>query len=147
MTTYNHFTSPYIGNTILVTFFLEEKNEKEVLWVEPLENELYQVQSIPFFSHSVNYQDVIKISPDEENGYLFDKLVISSDFYTYRIKLHQHAPFVRILEDFSQIGVVVEEFLPSFHAVSVQGQENAAALSAYLQDLENQGYLEFDSLK
>lgn len=57
-------------NKVILTYYDIEGNiAEEKLWIQPLDNNEYQIKNIPFFAPNVAYDD--KISVEEEDGYLY----------------------------------------------------------------------------
>ncbi|WP_334127092.1 DUF4265 domain-containing protein [Empedobacter brevis] len=72
-------------NKVIITFYdLENNISEEILWIEPQNNDLYQVKSIPFFAPNIAYDDIIKVEDDEGILY-FDEIVQTSENSTIQV--------------------------------------------------------------
>ncbi len=39
----------------------------ESMWAEPLGNDLYKIENVPFYAYGLNYQDTVRATPESED--------------------------------------------------------------------------------
>tara|TARA_Y100000588_G_scaffold383571_1_gene473187 strand:+ start:2852 stop:3328 length:477 start_codon:yes stop_codon:yes gene_type:complete len=57
----------------------------ESMWAEPLGNNIYRLENVPFFSYSLNFKDEVEAKPDEDGILEIEKVVKRSGNSTLRI--------------------------------------------------------------
>jgi hypothetical protein len=137
-----HLSPPYIGETYMA-FFPSEK-DYEQLWLSKISDDRYRIECIPFFLYGFNYHDIVSL--EELNGdLLFKDLVEASNWFSFRVKVEDSTPFIRILKDTAELGAIFEKSSVSMYAFSVEGSDNANHLFAYFSSLQDLGYIVFET--
>lgn len=88
---------------ILTYYDVEENLAEETLWIEPLENNKYQIKNIPFFAPNIAYNDIITVEDDDGNLY-FEELVKASEHSTIQIVIFDEQETDKILKNIEQFG-------------------------------------------
>lgn len=71
----------------------------EQLWAEPLGNNLFKIDSVPFYVKGISCEDVVEASPDSEGELRFRSLVKPSGHNTLRVIVFRESPDPRPLAD------------------------------------------------
>lgn len=97
-------------NKVILNYYDVEGNiAEEKLWIQPLDNNEYQIKNIPFFAPNVAYDD--KISVEEEDGYLyFYELIESSEHSTIQIVFLDNTKADQIIREIESLGCSWEGF-------------------------------------
>lgn len=88
---------------ILTYYDVEENLAEETLWIEPLDDNKYQVKNIPFFAPNIAYNDIITVEDDEGNLY-FEELVKASEHSTIQIVIFNEQEANEIIKNIEQFG-------------------------------------------
>lgn len=140
-----HPDPPHLGELLLCSV-QDEDGDTEEIWVEPTsDSNLYKVRCIPFFLKDINMDDIIQ-GIWEGKKLVFDKMMARSEWYSFRIRIIDSSiPFLNTLQFIDNLNGLFEEYLPDFYAVSVTG-ENVERVLTHLNELERNGWIEFDTL-
>ena len=56
----------------------------ETLWGEKIDNNIYKIDSIPFFANDISINDIIQVKIDKDKRLLYEKIISKGDYCTYR---------------------------------------------------------------
>ena len=73
--------------------------DTERLWAEPLGNNLFKIDNVPFFVKGISCEDVVEASSDTEGELRYRSLVRPSSHSTLRVILFRESPDPRPIED------------------------------------------------
>ena len=73
--------------------------DTEGLWGEPLGNNLFKINNVPFFVKGISCEDVVEAEPDSEGELRYRALVRPSAHNTLRVILFRQSPDPRPLEE------------------------------------------------
>lgn len=86
-------------NKVILTYYDFDGNlAEEVLWIEALENEQYQIKNIPFFAPNIAYNDIITVEKDEGCLY-FEEIFKSSEHSTIQIVFFNEEVIEQTIKD------------------------------------------------
>jgi len=57
----------------------------ETLWGEKVDEDIYRVDSIPFFANGISLDDIVKVQVDNNKRLLYQKTISKGENCTYRI--------------------------------------------------------------
>ncbi len=78
--------------------------ETEGLWVIPQSDDLYLVDNIPFYSHGISNEDIVRAVSDAELGLEVVDGCVPSQFSTVRVWVHDAANRAKACSTFEAIG-------------------------------------------
>lgn len=117
---------------ILTYYDVEENLAEEALWIEPLDDNKYQVKNIPFFAPNIAYNDIISVEDDEGNLY-FEELVKASEHSTIQIVIFNEQKANEIIRNIEHFGCSWEGMEnQTILAVDVPPSVNYNILKKYL---------------
>jgi hypothetical protein len=73
--------------------------DTEGLWAEPLGNNLFKIDNVPFFVKGISCEDVVEAEPDSKGELRYRALVRPSAHNTLRVILFRESPDPRPLEE------------------------------------------------
>ncbi len=84
----------------------------ESMWAEPLGNDLYKIENVPFYAYGLNFHDIVRATPDSEGTIPeIRELVETSGHRTFRLFFHKDISKeqqVEILDSFKDLSVSYE---------------------------------------
>ncbi|QIH34489.1 DUF4265 domain-containing protein [Sphingobacterium sp. DR205] len=93
-----------MNKKVILTYYdVEENLAEEALWIEPLEDNKYQVKNVPFFAPNIAYNDIITVEDDEGNLY-FEELVKASEHSTIQIVIFNEREANEIIKNIEHFG-------------------------------------------
>lgn len=120
----------------------------EQLWAKKIDDRLYQVCSIPFFTYNVHLDDLVEVEVVRHNINLVSELIRKSAQYTLRIWFNQdlmeHGAAI-LNKVMSKIEGIWESKNSGLVAVSVGSKERAQEAYDILLGLEDSGALTFET--
>lgn len=117
---------------ILTYYDVEENLAEETLWIEPLDDNKYQVKNVPFFAPNIAYNDIITVEDDEGNLY-FEELVKASEHSTIQIVIFNEQETNEIVKNIEKFGCSWEGMEnQTILAVDVPPSVNYNILKKYL---------------
>jgi len=121
----------------------------ESIWARVLENDLYEIDNIPFYAYGINYRDVVHATSDAPDLKPEIRNVVKrSGHQTLRIIFlsgvseDEQAPY---LEYIRTAGASIERANKSYLAIDVPPSAGREELRAYLDRLEAQQVLEYET--
>lgn len=124
-----------MNKKVILTYYDVEGNlAEEALWIEPINNDKYQVKNIPFFAPNIAYGDVISVEDDEGNLY-FEELIKASEHSTIQIVIFNEKKIDDILKEIEKLGCSWEGMgNQTILAVDVPSSINYGIVKEYLNE-------------
>lgn len=121
----------------------------EALWAEPLGNDLYRVENVPFCAYGINYGDTVRAVPvaPEQKPHVV-RVVQRSGHRTLRVSFCDHlggevqGPTLAAIE---ALGGEVERANDQFICIDVPAGADYTAIRAVLEAQERDGVLEYET--
>jgi hypothetical protein len=119
------------------------------MWARVLENDLYEIDNIPFYAYGINYRDVVYATSDapdlkpeirnvvKRSGHQTLRIIFKSG-----ISKDKQAPY---LEYIRTAGASIERASESYLAIEVPPSAGWEELRAYLDRLKGQQVLEYET--
>lgn len=121
----------------------------EVLWAEPLGDDLYQLRNVPFFAYGLNHLDVVKATAASANADLEIRQVArASGHQTLRVFFVDEYPELKrgqLLGTLKRHGAVFERGTDIAFAIDVAPDGSFDAVYETLLAWENEGILFFET--
>jgi hypothetical protein len=123
--------------------------EGESFWAEPLGDDLYRLDNIPFYAYDVHYRDVVHAVPREPGGLpTVDRVVEPSGHKTLRVMFDaelEAEDVQRLLEGLTTRGVQFEHSHGHFYALNVPPDGDYQGICTLLWNQENAGWLNYET--
>jgi hypothetical protein len=126
--------------------------DTEGLWAEPLGNNLFKIDNVPFFVKGISCEDVVEAAADSQGELRFRSLVRPSAHNTLRVIVFRESPDPRPLEErvadlrrqLEQVGCSTElSHMPGLIAVDSESASLNRALGV-LQSGEKSSLWEYE---
>lgn len=118
--------------------------ETEQLWTRRVDDRMFELCCIPFFTYGLALGDLVSTAPGE--GYMVEDRVEQSGRSTFRAIFgrqgHRMAESVNV--ELLGKGALVEWFSPTFLAVDARDEAHAHEIEAFLQEQQVLGNLEYE---
>ena len=121
----------------------------ESMWAEPLGNDLYKIENVPFYAYGLNYQDVVRATSDSDDlKPEIRELIKSSGHKTFRlffdkgIKKEQQE---EILDSFIARKVSYERANSIFVALDMEPEGDYQSVFDMLEEYEKQDIIGFET--
>ena len=121
----------------------------ESMWAEPLGNDLYKIQNVPFYAYGLNFHDIVRATADsDELKPEIRELVEPSGHRTFRlffkkgIKREQQE---EILDSFQELHVSYERADKIYVALDMKPVGDYQSVFDKLEEYEKQGILGFET--
>ncbi|HEY9747499.1 MAG TPA: DUF4265 domain-containing protein [Allocoleopsis sp.] len=117
---------------------------KEVLWAEPLGEQLYRLDNVPFYAFSLNVHDVVRCEQLEGDIPVFAELIKPSGYGTLRVIFCDETSeedCIDIIHALHQQGIYDEKFYFKCYGFVVEPNQDYEAVCKYLRVKEDEGYL------
>ena len=112
----------------------------ESLWAEPLGNDLYRIENVPFYAYGLNYQDVVRATVDSEDlKPEVRELVTDGGHRTFRVIFKENIERTKqetILDSLSSFGITYERATQSYIALDMEPSGNYQATMDQLHMME-----------
>ncbi|MDO5680638.1 MAG: DUF4265 domain-containing protein [Pelistega sp.] len=117
---------------------------EESLWINEINDRLYEIDNIPFYTRDVSLGDIV--SATQEEGILYFRSVIrDSGNSTLRvIFFDEERSNVCVIDYLKQLGCEVEFFSKKFIAVSIKKAEELADVISYLEAQAAEEILDYE---
>jgi len=118
----------------------------ETLWGEKINIDIYKIDSIPFFAHSISLDDIVKVKLDKDKRLLYQKTISKGNHCTYRflfdddIESKERSKYLNLLHEYGDTEYYEEKDL---YALSVSKQK-VHELYKILNKLEKDEILDFE---
>lgn len=121
----------------------------ESMWVEPLGNDLYKIENVPFYAYGLNFHDVVRATSDSvELKPEIRELVKASGHRTFRVFFEKHLKREQqeeILSSMKDLTISYERANSIYFALDMQPEGNYQAIFDRLDELEQQNILGFET--
>lgn len=121
----------------------------ESLWAKPLGDDLYQIENVPFFAYGLNYQDIVRATPDSpELKPEIREVVEPSGHQTIRVifdKTTDREHQVKLLESLEQYKASYERADSINVAIDIKANGNYNAVYDQLEEYIEKGFLSFET--
>ncbi len=118
--------------------------DREYLWAEPLNNDRYRIDNIPFFVKGISAGDVVH-GRQESDGLMFDGLIVSGGHSTIRVVFFDDARKGVVRANLQQLGCESEvSHLSNLIAVDVPPAAKYRGVIEYLQAQSSAGILDYE---
>jgi hypothetical protein len=121
----------------------------ESLWAEPLGNDLYKIENVPFYAYGLNFQDVVRATPESENKILeIRELITASDHRTFRVffkKQIDKAQQEAILDSMINLGISYERANHIYVALNMKPEGGYQAVFDQLDEYSEKEILGFET--
>jgi len=121
----------------------------ESLWAEPLGNDLYKIENVPFYVYGLSFQDIVRATPESENQILeIRELKIASGHRTFRVFFKEQidkAQQEAILDSMKNLGISYERANHIYVALDMKPEGDYQAVFDQLDEYSEQGLLGFET--
>lgn len=121
----------------------------ESLWAEPLGNDLYKIENVPFYAYGLNFHDIVRATADsDELKPEIRELIETSGHRTFRLFFKKHIHKERqteIIETFKELHVSCERANDIYIALDMKPAGNYQAVFDKLEELEQDDVLGFET--
>ena len=122
----------------------------EQLWAEPLGDDLYRIESLPFYAYDVHFRDIIRAvqrAPDDELLTVVE-VVRPSGYKTLRVMFDMELPHEEVEHLLGALTARKVEYEHSegyFYALNVPPDADYEGVCRMLWSLENAGSLNYET--
>jgi len=129
---------------VILTYYDEEDNiAEEKVWVEQINDLIYQIKNIPFFAPNIAYDDIIKVEKEEE-GLYFDEIVETSEHSTIQVIFFKESIIEDVIKQLELFGCSWEGFdNQKLLAVDILPKIDYSEIQQYLDSLLEKGELDY----
>jgi len=121
----------------------------ESMWAEPLGNDLYKIENVPFYAYGLNFQDIVRATSDsDELKPEIRELIMLSGHRTFRIFFNKEVnkeKQEKILESFRKLHVSYERADKIYVALDMKPEGDYQAVFDKLEEHEKQDVLGFET--
>lgn len=121
----------------------------ESMWAEPLGNDLYKIENIPFYAYGLNFQDIVRATSDsDELKPEIRELIKPSGHRTFRLFFKKEVTREQqeeILETFRELHVSYERANEIYIALDLKPEGDYQAVFDKLDEYEKQKVLGFET--
>jgi hypothetical protein len=121
----------------------------ESLWAEPLGNDLYKIENIPFYAYGLNFQDIVRATPDSDKFILeIRELIEPNGHRTFRVffnKSIEREQQENILDSMMEFGITYERADKIYVALDLKPDGNYKAIYDKLDELLEKDILAFET--
>lgn len=131
-------------NKVIITYYdLEDNLSEEILWIDSLENNIYQIKNTPFFAPNIAYNDIIKVE-DNQGILYFDEIIKTSENSTIQIIFFKDGFVESTVKNIEFLGCSWEGmYNQKILAINVPFNINYAKVKEYLDVLLNLDILDY----
>jgi hypothetical protein len=134
-----------------VKVFIKLKNSKhykiEKLWATRLDDGLFVIDNVPFFSNDVHFRDFVKTEFDEESSLLeIKEIVTPSNRFQTRFIFNQcsEAEKNTMLKAINKYDNEIEHGKNGYYSISLEKDESVTKFEGTLQRYVKLGWLNYD---
>ena len=121
----------------------------ESMWAEPLGNDLYKIENVPFYAYGLNFHDIVRATSDsDELKPEIRELIESSGHRTFRVFFKKHVERNQqeeILNSMKDLTISYERANSIYFALDMQPEGDYQAVFDRLDELEQQNLLGFET--
>lgn len=121
----------------------------ESMWAEPLGNDLYKIENVPFYAYGLNFHDIVRATSDsDELKPEIRELVKASGHRTFRVFFEKHLERIEqeeILNSMKDLTISYERANSIYFALDMQPEGDYQAVFDRLDELEQQNLLGFET--
>ena len=121
----------------------------EAMWAEPLGNDLYRLENVPFFAYDLNLHDVVRATPDAEGQIPEIREVVErSGRRTFRIYFEDHIEADQrkeILDSLRELTISWEQQNAIHYSLDMRPEGNYHNVFDRLTELEEQNIIGFET--
>jgi hypothetical protein len=121
----------------------------ESFWAEPLGDDLYRLDTIPFYAYDIHYRDVVRAVPQEPGAMpTVIEVVRPSGHKTLRVMFEARLSpeeVEHLLESLAGRGVQIERSPDHFYALNVPPDRDYQGICTLLWTQENAGWLNYET--
>jgi hypothetical protein len=121
----------------------------ESMWAEPLGDDLYKIQNVPFYAYGLNFHDVVRATSDSDELIPeIRELIEPSGHRTFRVFFKKHIERDRqedILNSLKDLTISYERANAIYFALDMQPDGDYQAVFNRLEDLEQQNLIGFET--
>jgi hypothetical protein len=121
----------------------------ESVWAEPLGNDLYKIENVPFYTYGLNFQDIVRATPDSEDLIPeIRELIAPSGHRTFRILFNKRIDKAQqevVLASMTSLGISYERANQTYVALDMKPEGDYQAVFDRLDELSEQGILGFET--
>jgi Domain of unknown function (DUF4265) len=117
----------------------------EQTWARRVEDKVFQVCCIPFFTYGLALGDTVSTEPDNKCQYVINRIVARSGRYCFRVWFADSSYVKNELTEYlAEIGSSVEWSSANLLAIDAEDAERASQLNEYLARLQLEGCFTFE---
>jgi hypothetical protein len=121
-----------------VKVLLQEGDNVETLWADPVGLHLYRLDNSPFWAYGVSWRDVVEAQPDSDGMLRMTRVVEKSGHRTVRVILERRAdesPEAQaVLDGVVTLGATYEGMNPRYLAIDIPPSVDLHVVAHYLTD-------------
>lgn len=121
-----------------VKVLLQEDENLETLWAEPVGQDLYRLDNLPFFAYGVSWLDVVEAHPDDNGQLVMSRVVEKSGHRTVRVIFDpgvDQSPEARvILDGVVALGASYKRANPRYLAIDIPPGVDLMGIARYLTE-------------
>lgn len=121
----------------------------ESMWAEPLGNNLYKIENVPFYAYGLNFHDIVRASSDNPDLIPeIRELIETSGHRTFRLFFKEAIVRERqqqVLEEFRELHVTYERANSIYVALDMAPEGNYQAIFDKLEEYADQDILGFET--
>lgn len=124
--------------------------EEEYLWAEPVGEDLYRIENIPFYAYGVNYQDIVTATPSKDDPSTLEIGTLKEWgghqtmrlFFSDKISQEDQEKLIAILADNNIIHQRADDYLI---AINIPPGLDAGSVYDFLEDNEGDDRFSFET--
>jgi len=121
----------------------------ESFWATPLGNDLFKIENIPFYAYGLNFQDIVKATPDSKDQIPeISTIIKQSRHRTFRVFFTENIERKKqeeILNTMNDLTIYYERANEIYFSLDMQPNGNYQAVFDRLGEFEQEGILEFET--
>jgi hypothetical protein len=121
----------------------------ESMWAEPLGNNLYKIENVPFYAYGLNFRDIVRATSDADDLISeIRELVETSGHRTFRLFFKKEVTSEQqeeILNSFQELHVSYERANNIYVSLDMKPEGNYQSVFDMLEQYEQQEFLGFET--
>ena len=118
------------------------------MWAEPLGNNVYQIENVPFFSYGLNFKDTVEAFPDSDGILEISRVIDRSGNKTIRAIFRDHiakGQQEEYIENIMKLDCSLERWNEFMLAINIRSTGNFREVFDHLDLLSENSVLDFET--
>lgn len=123
-----------------------DEDVQENLWVSHLRDNLYIIDSIPFYLYDINFKDIFSGVEIKDGEVRFDSLIERSPYVSFRVLIDDLSITPKLVNILDDMKISRETLSKDFWAISAFGKEAGERIASVLETWEQNNQVRYETL-